>query len=58
MAAGGCVLELYQSLAAKPFGFMPCNLTAFVLGFVLKEYCRGEYRWSDNYVDKKHRKCS
>lgn len=24
---------------------MPCNLSAFVLGFVLKEYCRGEYRY-------------
>ena len=25
-------------LKAEPYGFMPCNLTAFILGFVLKEY--------------------
>ncbi|MDY6330102.1 MAG: hypothetical protein SPL52_01210 [Fibrobacter sp.] len=30
--------EIYDLLEQKPFGFMPCNLTAFVLGFVLKEY--------------------
>lgn len=44
------VLHLYQTLMEKPYGFMPCNLSAFVLGFALKEYCTGEYRWSDKNV--------
>ena len=26
---------------------MPCNLTAFTLGFVLKEYADETYTWSD-----------
>lgn len=27
---------------------MPCNLTAFILGFILKEYTKGVYSYSDN----------
>ena len=27
---------------------MPCNLTAFILGFILKEYANGIYSYSDN----------
>ncbi len=41
------ISEIYDVLSDKPFGFMPCNLTAFVLGFVLKEYATEEYNWSD-----------
>lgn len=26
---------------------MPCNLSAFILGFVLREYTDGSYSWSD-----------
>ena len=30
---------------------MPCNLTAFVLGFLLKEYANGAYSWSDGLTN-------
>lgn len=43
------ISQLYNTLKAEPYGFMPCNLTAFVLGFILKEYARkGTYSYSDN----------
>lgn len=42
------ISDIYNSLKAEPYGFMPCNLTAFVLGFVLKEYSNGAYSYSDN----------
>lgn len=41
------IRSIYDLLEAKPYGFMPCNLTAFILGFVLKEYIDGSYSWSD-----------
>ena len=41
------IATIYDELKAEPFGFMPCNLTAFVMGFVLKEYVDGSYAWSD-----------
>lgn len=36
------------TLSEAPYGFMPCNLSAFILGFLLKEYCGGKYTWSDD----------
>ena len=42
------ISSIYEMLKAEPYGFMPCNLTAFVLGFVLKEYSNGAYSYSDN----------
>ena len=36
---------------AAPYGFMPCNLSAFILGFVLKEYAFGTYSWSDGLTN-------
>ena len=42
------IAEIYESLKEAPYGFLPCNLTAFILGFVLKEYATGSYTWSDN----------
>ena len=30
---------------------MPCNLSAFILGFVLKEYATGSYSWSDGLTN-------
>lgn len=42
------ISEIYNSLKGEPYGFMPCNLTAFILGFVLKEYANGAYSYSDN----------
>lgn len=42
------IREIYDELKAAPFGFLPCNLTAFVIGFVLKEYVDdGKYTYSD-----------
>ena len=42
------IREIFESLKDAPYGFMPCNLSAFVLGFVLKEYVNdGKYTWSD-----------
>lgn len=40
--------EIYDLLKVEPYGFRPCNLTAFVLGFLLKEYVNGAYSYSDN----------
>ena len=40
--------EVYDTLKSEPYGFMPCNLTAFIIGFILKEYTDGSYNCSDN----------
>ena len=45
------IRSIYEMVSAEPYGFMPCNLTAFILGFVLKEYCNGEYSWSDGLTN-------
>ena len=42
------IAQIYNMLKAEPYGFMPCNLTAFILGFILKEYANGTYSYSDN----------
>ena len=39
--------EIYDTLTRAPYGLMPNNITAFVLGFVLKEYATGDYFWSN-----------
>lgn len=43
------IAQIYDFLQDKngKYGFMPCNLTAFVLGFLLKEYKDGSYNYSD-----------
>lgn len=41
------IRDIYDTLVAPPFGFMPCNLSAFIMGFVLKEYASG-YSYTDN----------
>lgn len=45
------IRSIYDMLKSKPYGFMPCNLTAFVMGFVLKEYINGTYSWSDGLTN-------
>lgn len=45
------IARIYDELKAEPFGFMPCNLTAFTLGFLLKEYTDGSYSWSDGLTN-------
>jgi hypothetical protein len=43
------IRTIYESLKGSPWGFMPCNFTAFVMGFLLKEYILSKkYTWSDN----------
>lgn len=46
------IRSIYDVLKAAPYGFMPCNLSAFILGFVLKEYASsGTYSWSDGLTN-------
>lgn len=45
------IREIYDLLKGYPFGFMPCNLSAFILGFVLKEYTDGSFSWSDGLTN-------
>ena len=45
------IRTIYGLLQGKPYGFMPCNLSAFILGFVLKEYTEGSYSWSDDLTN-------
>ena len=43
------IAQIYNVLKAEPYGFMPCNLTAFILGFILKEYVTaGIYSYNYN----------
>ena len=39
--------EIYDFLEEK-YGFAPCNLSAFIAGFLLKEYGGEPYRYSDS----------
>lgn len=41
------IAEIYEFLKTAPYGFMPCNLTAFVLGFLLKEYANTNFSYCD-----------
>lgn len=41
------ILDILQSLSEPPFGFTPSNLSAFVMGFLLKEYANDQYFWSN-----------
>lgn len=41
------LLDIYNHLRAK-YGYVPSNLTAFLMGFLLKEYSLPKYR----YIDK------
>lgn len=45
------IAKIYDVLSDAPYGFMPCNLTAFIIGFLLKEYVDGTYNWTDNIVN-------
>ena len=41
------VFHIFSELTKAPYGFMPNNISAFILGFVLKEYATGDYFWSN-----------
>lgn len=45
------IKSIFDTLKAAPYGFMPCNLSAFMLGFLLKEYTDGTYSWSDGLTN-------
>lgn len=41
------VRDVFEMLAEKPYGMFPCNITAFLMGFMLREYSDTRYTWSD-----------
>lgn len=42
------IREIYDCLKEAPYGYMPCNITALVVGFLMKEHIlTGQYTWSD-----------
>lgn len=41
------ISTIYNKLTEAPFGFMPCNLTAFLLGFVLQDYVGDKHGYDD-----------
>lgn len=47
-----CIMDIYEELEQAPFGFMANNITAFVMGFVLKEYATSDYFWSNGSVSE------
>lgn len=44
---------IYDELSREPFGFMPVNVTAFILGFVLREYVNDKNMVSDGLQSDK-----
>ena len=41
------ILSIYDFLKGEPYGYLPCNMTSFFMGFLLKEYVDDKYSWSD-----------
>lgn len=41
------ILDIINELAERPYGITPSNLSAFVVGFLLKEYATEQYFWSN-----------
>lgn len=41
------VIDIVRLLEEKPFGITPSNLSAYVMGFLLKEYANEKYFWSN-----------
>lgn len=41
------ISDIYAELEEAPFGFRATNLTAFVMGFLLKEYATADFFWSN-----------
>ena len=42
------ILSIFEALEDAPYGFIPSNIAAFVMGFVLKEYAVSDYFWSNS----------
>lgn len=47
-----CFRAIYEKLTKPPYGFMPCSLTAFILGFLFKEYTTVQYNWTDTQTSE------
>lgn len=45
------ISRVYDVVKNKPYGFMPCNLSAFILGFVLSDYTDKSFNWSDGLTN-------
>jgi len=45
------IKRIFDALKIAPYGFMACNLSAFMMGFILKEYTDGTYSWSDGLTN-------
>ena len=45
------VRDVYHLLEAKPYGMFACNLTAFLMGFLLSEYADARYTWYDGVTN-------
>lgn len=41
------ITDILSALSERPYGLTPSNLSAFVLGFLLKEYANDRYFWSN-----------
>ena len=41
------ISTIYTKLSEAPYGFLPCSITAFILGFVLKDYIGDKYGYED-----------
>ena len=41
------IRSVLEALEEPPYGFMPSNVAAFMMGFVLKEYATSDYFWSN-----------
>ena len=41
------ISTIYTKLTEAPFGFLPCSITAFILGFVLKDKIGDKYGYED-----------
>ncbi len=39
---------IYDYLSSEPIGFLPCAMTAFFIGFLLKEYANDNYSYSNS----------
>ncbi|UUX91403.1 hypothetical protein [Methanoplanus endosymbiosus] len=44
------IYDIWDFLTRPPYGFLPCSLSAFVLGFLLREYANDQYTWSNGSI--------